>query len=148
MRLTYSYCTAFLYGIPKAERTSSASCWLRPGRNPHEKPRKSSSQIWLRTVPTAFCTTLSSRAADLETKLLDFQHYFNAHRPHASLDGRLPEPDIGGSAAPLALGSYRWQKALWRVVPDAHRRMIMNSPPTGDPVAQLQFIDELFGLRI
>src|SRR5262247_1819925 len=48
--------------------------------------------------------------ADLETKLLDFQHYFNAHRTHAGLDGRLPEPDVGGSAPPLALGSYRWQK--------------------------------------
>jgi hypothetical protein len=48
--------------------------------------------------------------ADLETKLLDFQHYFNAHRTHAGLEGRLPEPDVGGSATPLALGSYRWQK--------------------------------------
>ena len=48
--------------------------------------------------------------ADLETKLLDFQHYFNAHRTHAGLEGRLPEPDVGGSAPPLALGSYRWQK--------------------------------------
>src|SRR5499433_3699131 len=48
--------------------------------------------------------------ADLETKLLDFQHYFNAHRTHAGLDGRLPEPDVGGFAPPLALGSYRWQK--------------------------------------
>src|SRR5215472_7759941 len=48
--------------------------------------------------------------ADLETKLLDFQHYFNAHRTHAGLEGRLPEPDIGGSAPPLALGSYRWEK--------------------------------------
>jgi len=48
--------------------------------------------------------------ADLETKLLDFQHYFNAHRTHAGLEGRLPEPDVGGSAPRLALGSYRWQK--------------------------------------
>src|SRR5215475_12661153 len=48
--------------------------------------------------------------ADLETKLLDFQHYFNAHRTHAGLEGGLPEPDVGGSAPPLALGSYRWQK--------------------------------------
>src|SRR5262249_7170924 len=34
----------------------------------------------------------------------------NAHRPHAGLDGRLPEPDVGGPAPSLALGSYRWQK--------------------------------------
>src|SRR5215471_16564545 len=48
--------------------------------------------------------------ADLETKLLDFQHYFNGHRTHAGLEGRLPEPDAGGFAPPLALGSYRWRR--------------------------------------
>jgi putative transposase len=32
--------------------------------------------------------------ADLETKLLDFQHYYNGHRTHAGLEGRLPEPTI------------------------------------------------------
>src|SRR5664279_6035083 len=42
---------------------SSASCWLRSGRNPYQKPRKSSSQIWLRTVPTARWAILSSSAA-------------------------------------------------------------------------------------
>jgi len=42
---------------------SNASCWLRPGRNPYEKPRKSSSQIWLRTVPMACWAILSSSAA-------------------------------------------------------------------------------------
>ena len=29
-------------------------------------------------------------AADLETKLIDFQHYYNGRRTHAGLDGRLP----------------------------------------------------------
>jgi hypothetical protein len=48
--------------------------------------------------------------ADLETTLLDFQHYFNAHRTHAGLKGRLPEPSIRGSASPIDLGSYRWQR--------------------------------------
>jgi len=32
----------FLHWIANA-RASSASCWLRPGRNPYEKPRKSAS---------------------------------------------------------------------------------------------------------
>src|ERR1700674_5879380 len=35
-------------------------------------------------------------AADLETKSIDFQHYYNGRRTHAGLDGRLPEPN--GSA--------------------------------------------------
>jgi transposase InsO family protein len=62
--------------------------------------------------------------ADLETKLLDFQHYFNAHRTHAGLEGRLPEPSIRRSASLINFGSYRWAKALPRAVPDSHRRMI------------------------
>jgi len=53
--------------------------------------------------------TLSWTTADLETKLLDFQHYFNAHRTHAGLEGRLPEPSIPESASPIGFGSYRWQ---------------------------------------
>ena len=34
--------------------------------------------------------TLFWTAADLETKLLDFQRFYNAARSHASLDGRMP----------------------------------------------------------
>jgi len=45
---------------------------------------------------------------DLEEKLLDFQRYYNAHRAHAGLRGRPPEPGIGKS--PIDLGLYRWQK--------------------------------------
>ena len=52
--------------------------------------------------------TLFWTTADLETKLIDFQHYYNGHRTHAGLDGRLPEPD--GPGAPLDFASYRWQK--------------------------------------
>jgi putative transposase len=47
-------------------------------------------------------------AADLEAKLIDFQHYYNGRRTHAGLDGRLPEPE--GSGAPLDLDSYQWHK--------------------------------------
>ena len=47
---------------------------------------------------------------DLETKLLDFQHYFNAYRTHAGLDGRLPETAAGGSASPIDFHSYTWRK--------------------------------------
>jgi putative transposase len=47
--------------------------------------------------------------ADLEAKLADFQHYFNAHRTHAGLKGRLPEPPIEGSTSPIDFGSYRWR---------------------------------------
>lgn len=45
---------------------------------------------------------------DLERKLLDFQHYYNGHRAHAGLSGKLPEPDFDNSEAKL--GSYRWRK--------------------------------------
>ena len=47
-------------------------------------------------------------AADLEAKLIDFQHYYNGHRTHAGLEGRLPGPGAAGSA-PIGLDSYRWQ---------------------------------------
>ena len=42
---------------------SSASCWPRPGRNPYENPRKSSSWIAFSTAAVAFWTILSSKAA-------------------------------------------------------------------------------------
>jgi CheY-like chemotaxis protein len=38
--------------------------------------------------------TLFWTTADLETKLVDFQHYYNGHRTHAGLDGRPPEPSL------------------------------------------------------
>jgi hypothetical protein len=46
--------------------------------------------------------------ADLERKLVEFQHYYNGHRAHTA--GQLPEPPLGGSASPISLDSYRWQK--------------------------------------
>src|SRR5215813_1738353 len=48
--------------------------------------------------------------ADLEAKLIDFQHYYNGHRTHAGLEGRLPEPPAGGAVSPTGLGSYRWRR--------------------------------------
>jgi putative transposase len=54
--------------------------------------------------------TLFWTTADLETKLLDFQHYYNGHRTHAGLEGRLPESTVDGSVSPIALDSYRWRR--------------------------------------
>jgi len=54
--------------------------------------------------------TLFWTTADLETKLFDFQQYYNAHRTHAGLEGRLPEPALDRSVSPIAFASYRWQK--------------------------------------
>jgi hypothetical protein len=49
--------------------------------------------------------------ADLETKLLDFRHYYNGHRTHAGLEGRLPGPAVAGSVSPIGLSnSYQWRK--------------------------------------
>ena len=48
--------------------------------------------------------------ADLETKLLDFQHYYNGHRTHAGLEGRLPEPADDGPLSPISLDSYQWRR--------------------------------------
>jgi putative transposase len=53
--------------------------------------------------------TLFWTAADLETKLLDFQRYFNGHRAHAGLEGRAPEPDRASGGARASFRSYRWQ---------------------------------------
>ena len=52
--------------------------------------------------------TLFWTTADLEAKLREFQKYFNEHRTHAGIEGRLP--DSGGPGSPISLASYRWQK--------------------------------------
>ena len=52
--------------------------------------------------------TLFWTTADLETKLREFQKFFNEHRTHAGLRGRLP--GSGGPASPINFASYRWQK--------------------------------------
>ena len=52
--------------------------------------------------------TLFWTTADLEEKLQAFQDYFNRHRVHSGVEGRLPEPDA--SKATLDFDSYRWQR--------------------------------------
>jgi putative transposase len=52
--------------------------------------------------------TLFWKAPDLEAKHRAFQHYFNRHRVHSGLKGRLPEP--AEAQTPLSLASYRWQE--------------------------------------
>jgi len=52
--------------------------------------------------------TLFWTTADQEAKLRDFQKYFNEHRAHAGLEGRLP--DSGRPTSPISFASYRWQK--------------------------------------
>ena len=47
---------------------------------------------------------------DLETKLLDSQHYYNGHRTHAGLEGRTPEPSLDAGRSPASFRSYRWQQ--------------------------------------
>ena len=54
--------------------------------------------------------TLFWTTADLETKLFDFQHYYNGHRTHAGLEGGLPEPHVDGSTSPIDFDSYGWRR--------------------------------------
>jgi len=54
--------------------------------------------------------TLFWARADLEAKLLDFQHIYNGYRTHAGLEGQLPEPIAEGRASPMEFASYGWQK--------------------------------------
>ena len=50
-------------------------------------------------------------AADLEQKLLFFQHYYNSNRVHQGLAGDTPEEKAGASSSPIAnLANYRWQR--------------------------------------
>jgi hypothetical protein len=46
-------------------------------------------------------------AADLEAKLIEFQHFYNGHRTHTGLEGYLPEPPAGASVSRIALDSHR-----------------------------------------
>ena len=54
--------------------------------------------------------TLFWTTADLEAKLAEFQHYYNGHRAHAGLEGRLPVPPIEPPGSTTHLASYGWQK--------------------------------------
>ena len=46
-------------------------------------------------------------AADLEAKLLDFQHFYNGYRTHAGLEGQLPEQIVDGPASKVDFAAYR-----------------------------------------
>ena len=53
--------------------------------------------------------TLFWTAADLQTKLVDFQRYYNRHRAHAGLGGRTPEPSSDADCPRASVRVYRWQ---------------------------------------
>ena len=53
--------------------------------------------------------TLFWTAVDLENKLLEFQHFFNSHRAHTSLEGQSPDQYSCGARPRADLHSYRWQ---------------------------------------
>jgi hypothetical protein len=48
-------------------------------------------------------------AADLETKLFDFQRDFKGHRTHAGLGARTPEPCTDEDSARASVSKYRWR---------------------------------------
>ena len=54
--------------------------------------------------------TLFWTTTDLETKLLDFQHYYNEHRTHAGREGYPPVLGANSDRSRANLGCYRWQK--------------------------------------
>ena len=54
--------------------------------------------------------TLFWTTAALETKLLDFQHYYNGHRTHAGLDERPPEPSLDAARRSASFSAHRWQR--------------------------------------
>src|SRR5580698_3072171 len=54
--------------------------------------------------------TLFWTTADLEAKLLDFQHYYNEHRTHTGCQGHPPEPGVNVDRSLANLSCYRWQK--------------------------------------
>jgi hypothetical protein len=75
-------------------------------------------------MPGQFAGVVPRIPEDLENKLIEFQHYYNGHRAHTGLRGRLPDPLEAEPSSPMNFDCYRWQKHLSRVVPDSHRRMI------------------------
>ena len=54
--------------------------------------------------------TLFWTTTDLETKLLDFQHYYNEHRTHAGRNKRPPVTGVNADRSLANLSCYRWQK--------------------------------------
>lgn len=59
---------------------------VKPG-SPHLNGKVERSQ---KTDLDEFYATVELKSSDLETQLLEWQHYYNWHRPHGSLNGRPP----------------------------------------------------------
>lgn len=72
--------------------------------------------------------TLFWTAADLEEKLGAFQNYFNRHRTHSGLEGRLPQSGETPSTSNFA--SYRWQRHCRDFIKRPSLRDFRNSPST------------------
>jgi len=70
---------------------------------------KAAAHVRIRSSPLGLAPAFAEPVPpDLEAKLREFQRFFNEHRTHAGLQGRLP--DSGGPASPINFASYRWQK--------------------------------------
>ena len=49
-------------------------------------------------------------AADLKSKLTEFQHYYNEERVHTALDGKMPSEAAGRSLQPrVDIGEFQWK---------------------------------------
>src|SRR5262247_4120223 len=73
--------------------------------------------------------TLFWTATDLENKLRLFQDYFNRHRVHSGLLGRLPDHEEGTTT--LNFDSYRWQQHCRDLYQTPIAGCLRNSPMTG-----------------
>ena len=73
-------------------------------------------------------------ASDLEDKLVAFQDFYNAHRAHASLDGRTPVPIRAVLQQHISRTPSRELRGWFRLPRHEDRaidRILTNSPPTG-----------------
>lgn len=59
---------------------------MKPG-SPHLNGKVERSQ---KTDLDEFYATVDLKSSDLKMQLLEWQHYYNWHRPHSSLNGRTP----------------------------------------------------------
>jgi hypothetical protein len=81
-----------------AQLARVAGLWWRERREEMERTKANALERLILTT------------ADLEAKLINFQHDYNGHRTHAGLEGGLPEPPAGGDVTPTGLGLYRWRR--------------------------------------
>ena len=69
--------------------------------------------------------TLFWTTADLEAKLLDFQHYYNEHRTHAGRKGHPPVRGVNTDRSLANLSCYRWQKHCGGLYQNVDCRVIL-----------------------